>query len=215
MNASVYVLEGAWNKPLEAPQVLPYLDAYSRSHGEVRVHHRTIRNAEDIKYYVSKIPKNSRAFLYVACHGAVGLLDPSDGRSKVPLAAVVDALSSAKLNAIGFLHFGCCEFVESKQRKKVLTELRDAAKAVWVSGYTKEVDWLSSTLLDLALMSEVFVAWHKSPNMKDRAQKAATRFVRSYKQLARSLGFSGLSAITKGLTLFPARVTKQRRRASR
>ncbi len=210
MSASVYVLEGAWEKPVEVPKVLPYLHAYEQSHREVKIFHRTIRNQADVAYYVSKIPKNSRSFVYVACHGQVGLLHPSDKKNQLPVAGVREALGAAKENSIAFLHFGCCEFVQPAEgsRRRFLSDLANSVVGgLWVSGYTREVDWLPSTLFDLALISEVYVPWRRKPNYLAAARKRAATFVESYEQLARSLGFSALYRVGKAITLFPPRVT--------
>ena len=209
MVASVYVLEGAWDKPVEAPQLLPYFSAYEQSHREVRVFHRTIRTHSDISYYLSKIPQRSRSFVYVACHGQVGLLDPSDKENQMPVAVIKEALKSAKEESVSFLHFGCCEFVQPAEgpRRQFLASLADSVDGGrWVSGYTKEVDWLPSTLLDLALISEVYVPWRKKPTHVAAAKKRAEKFVKRYEQLARVLGFSALSRIDTTDTLFPARL---------
>lgn len=207
MTAPLYIFEGAWDSPLEAPLVLPYLMAYAGSHREIKVYHRTIRNAADIAYYVSKIPKGNRSFLYIACHGEPGLLDPSDGRSKITLQAVVDSLSKAKEDSVSFLHFGCCEFIKADdridERIELLKSLSGATESVWTSGYTKDIDYLSSTLLDLALISEVYVPWRKNPRQKANAQKAALSFYSAYSQLASSLGFVALSSLREKNSLFP------------
>lgn len=210
MGASVYVLEGAWDKPHEAPQILPYLAAYEQSHGEVRMYHRTFRNASDIEYYLRRIPTGARAFVYVACHGEVGRLDPSDAASRMPASEVQDVLKSAKRESVSFLHFGCCEFVQPAKgsRRAFLDALaKNIAGGLWVSGYTREVDWLASTLLDLALISEVYVPWFKKPSHVAAAHKRADAFMQRYSQLARALGFSALSGIKGTKVLFPARVT--------
>ena len=206
MTAPVYILEGAWDETLEASQILPYFLAYAGSHREVKVHHRTIRNAEDIAYYVARIPKGSQAFLYIACHGEPGLLDPSDGRSKVPLEAVVTGLESAKERSVSFLHFGCCEFLKTSQRRRTLARLAGATNSMWASGYTKDVDYLSSTLFDLALVSEVYVPWRAAPGKKKQAQKAARDFYAAYSQLAKSLGFSAITSLSGNEVLFPPKV---------
>lgn len=203
--APIFVLEGAWDKTHETPQVLPYLLAYAQSHRCVDLYHRTFRCVEDISYYVSRVSTGKRAFFYFACHGEEGSLIPSDGRSPIPIEDVEDALKKAKDNGIAFVHFGCCHFVQSNNRRQVLSGLRQAARARWVSGYTREVDWLASTLLDLALISEVYVPWYESDGKK--VTKKAEAFFTSYEQLARSLGFSGMYAEQKAERLFPPRIT--------
>lgn len=208
MKAPVFVLEGIWETLLEPPHVLPYLAAYEQSHREANVFHRTFRNQADLAYYIGRIPKGKQAFVYVACHGQVGVLDPSDKASKIPATGVVEALSAAKHQSIAFLHFGCCEFVQSEDatRRATLSNLMQAAGAQWVSGYAKPVDWLSSMLVDLALISAVYIPWHNEPTKAAKAHRAANEFLHSYEQLARELGFSALSRLTNQPTLFPRRL---------
>ncbi len=67
--APVYILEGTWWSNHEVPLILPYFHALATSHREIDLSHRTIRGADDIAYYVSKISRNAGAFLYFACHG--------------------------------------------------------------------------------------------------------------------------------------------------
>lgn len=204
----LYVLEGAWDKPHEAPQVLPYFAAYAQTYQEVDFNHRTFRCLEDIEYYIQRLPKSGRAFIYFACHGEAGKLIPGDGRKKIERTDINEALSKSKLDAIGFVHFGCCSFVHTSasERRKTLESIRASAKGVWASGYTRDVDWLSSTLLDLALISEIYVPWRNAPTMKAAHAKRLKEFTSSYEQLARALGLSALSTIAGTGELFPRKV---------
>jgi hypothetical protein len=209
MKPSVFVLEGLWDKPLEAPQVLPYLTAYEQTYRQVNVFHRTFRNQEDLAFYIGRIPRNQRSFVYIACHAEIGMLDPSDRDSRISAANVQKALAQAKDKSIGFLHFGCCEFVQAEDasRRQTLDSLMQASGARWVSGYAKTADWLSSMLIDLALISEVYAPWHRAPAKKASAHSSATNFLSNYEQLARAHGFSALSCLSKSPTLFPKRLT--------
>lgn len=208
MKAPLYILEGTWWSKRETPLVLSYFQALAASHGDLDLSHRTIRSAADITYYLKRLSRNERAFVYIACHGESLCLKPADGRSKIKREELLDALSVAKPGAIGFLHFGCCEMISADNRRESLAELMSASGAKWVSGYTKPIDWLRSTLLDLALASEFFGSFPHGPGRKGpRLQSAANHFVRSYNQLARGLGFSGLSRSSSGNhRLFPQRL---------
>lgn len=207
MRAPVFVLEGAWDNPHEAPQILPYFTAYAQSHRYIDLQHRTFRCVEDIEYYVKKVPKQERAFFYFACHGNEGNLIPSDGRSKISIQAVENALSNAKEGSIEFVHFSCCDFVKSTNRRQTLSKLREAVDASWVSGYTRGVDWLSSTLLDLAFIDNVYVPWHRSD--KPAVEDFITNFTNDYEQLARSLGLSGMYVHRREESLFPKRLASE------
>ncbi len=206
--APVVVLEGTWWSNHEVPLVLPYFHALSISHREIDVSHRTIRSVEDIGYYVSKIRKNSGVMLYFACHGEGLHLKPAGERDKkIAQADLLTALKEAKEGAVSFVHFGCCEMIDPNARRKTHESIMNAAGAKWSSGYTTSVDWLQSMFLDLALVTEVFVPQHAVPDgRKAKLKKRATDFVATYEQLARELGFSALSQVTGGATLFPERL---------
>ena len=205
--APVVILEGSWWSNHEIPLVLPYFNALATSHREIDLSHRTIRSADDIGYYVSRISKNTGAMLYFACHGSNLSLCPSDGRSPIKPDALLEALSCAKDGAVSFIHFGCCEMVAANDRRENHQRILNTCKAKWASGYTKRVDWLQSTFLDLALVSEVFVPYHNASDGRTAPLKRkADAFVKMYDQLARELGFSALSSVSAGPVLFPERL---------
>ncbi|MBE7515127.1 MAG: hypothetical protein HS105_00735 [Chloracidobacterium sp.] len=205
--ARIVILEGTWWNTHEVPLVLPYFHALEISHREIDISHRTFRNADDVSYYVSRIPKNSGVFLYFACHGVDSELKPAGERSRISWEALQEVLSSAKDGAISFIHFGCCEMVRSGARRETLEPLLDISGAKWVSGYTNEIGWLESMLLDLALVSQVFVpfSW-ASDGRTAQLKRRATKFVENYEHLARQLGFSALCRLTNKDLLIPSRL---------
>lgn len=205
--ARVVILEGTWWSNHEVPLVLPYFHALSISHREIDVSHRTIRCVEDIAYYVGRISKNARCLLYFACHGERLQLKPAGERAKISQERLLEALGKAKPGAVSFVHFGCCEMIDAKARRETHQKILDATSARWSSGYTASVDWLQSTFLDLALVTEVFVPQSASKDGRvTRLKRRAGDFVKSYEQLARELGFSALSKVSSGTKLFPERL---------
>lgn len=209
MKGKCVILEGSWWRTHEAPQVLPYMQALAASNGGFDIGHHTLRCADDVKFWIKKIPKDARALVYFACHGEGQDLLPVGERSRVTRAELIDALACAKRGAVSFLHFGCCEIVDRKRRRKSLSELAQACDAYWVSGYTESVDWLRSTMLDIALVAEMYVGFARAGLRKGpKLQGQAKRFLADYNELARRLGFSGLSYLGQGRNyrLFPARL---------
>lgn len=211
MKATLLVLEGVWAKPTEAPMILPYVTAYANSHGDVDVQYRTIRNKADLEFYVKQIHKNKKAFVYIACHGDVGQLQPTDPKNAIDLDAVCEILGKARDGAIGFLHFGSCWFVQSSTRRETLERLRASARARWVSGYTRSIDWLPSTMFDLSLISEVYVPWRAQPTKIVNAKKRADAFLKRYGQLGRWLGFSAMMAMKDRSALLPRKVNGEKK----
>lgn len=208
MRSQCIILEGSWWKPHELPQVLPYFQALAATQPSISLTHRTIRSLDDITYWVKKIPKNSQSFLYFACHAKELDLLPGGQRYRVYREDLLDVFRGTKPGAIAFLHFGCCEMVDPLNRLRSLQELANASNAYWVSGYTKEIDWFRSTFLDLAVVAELYLAFTMGGNqIGTKLRSQANRFIRDYEQLARSLGFSGLSrGIVAKDRLFPQRL---------
>ncbi|MBN8726978.1 MAG: hypothetical protein J0H15_04660 [Xanthomonadales bacterium] len=212
MIANIYMFEGAWEKATEPPQMLKFMQAYEQTFPGTRVHHRSFRNGEDLAYYLAKIPARQRALVYIACHGEVGLLEPSDKKSRITMATLLDILKSAFPQRIGFLHFGCCHILQPDDglRRKLLVSLQEASGATFVSGYTKEVDWLESTLLDLALIHSVYVEWRDKPTHVSKPMKSLEDFTSDYRPLIKKLGFSAMSSFgNKSQVLWPRKICGQ------
>jgi hypothetical protein len=209
LSITVYILEGTWWSNKEIPQVLPYFQALENSGNRIKLAHYTFRNAADIKYWISRIPRDEKAFVYFACHGDHHKLVPTDNRSTIEKNDLLNALRSAKKGAIEFLHFGCCGIIAKNGRRKALTTYLNASQSKWVSGYAADVDWLSSTLLDLALVAELSIPYHNDGKKRNvKLSFRGRRFLKYYNQLVRSLGFSGAYKNTRGIELFPLRHRK-------
>ena len=191
--ASCWVFEGTWWHAREVPLVLSFLQALQAFKEGLTLSHKTFRSAEDLGYWFRRIGRNERAFVYIACHAKHGILKPVDGRSRIGQDELRAALGSARENAIEFLHFGACQFVPDHNRR----------------GYTKEVDWLSSMLLDLAVISELFLDFHHATrSRRPPLHRKAQAFLDTYEQFARNLGFSGLVANGGPAKLVPERLRR-------
>lgn len=202
--ARIIILEGAWSDEHELPQILPYFQALAVTHDDIEIAHRTFRNADDIAFYVSQIGKNEGVMLYFACHGYKGALQPSAG-TQITLDDVETALGKAEAGAIAFVHFGSCEMVIHGRRRESHLKIMQACGAKWVSGYTKPVDWLPSTFLDLMLVAGIYAPQHgQSDGRAKRINHNANSFYEMYEQTARTLGFSALSVDAAGERLYPA-----------
>lgn len=202
--ARVIILEGSWWDEHEVPQILPYFQALAVTHpDEIEISHRTFRNVDDIAFYISQIRKNEGVLLYFACHGQQGVMQPS-GTTRILPTELAQALRNAKPNAISFIHFGSCEMVLHGRRRESHLEIMEASGARWVSGYTKSVDWLPSTFLDLMLAASIFVPQNGvSDGRSKRINHNANTFYGLYEQTIRQLGFSALSMDSEGERLYP------------
>lgn len=205
--AKIVILEGTWWSSHEVPQVLPYFDALANTNKQIDLSHRTFRNVEDIEYYVGQIKRNAGVFLYIACHGKELSLKPAGNSPAIELTEIASALENAKPGAIEFIHFACCEMINPDARRETHQKVLDASGARWVSGYTVEVDWIQSMFLELALVTELFVGQKVSNDGRvTQLKRRASRFYDDYEQLARRLGFSALTRLSKSDVMFPERL---------
>jgi hypothetical protein len=187
-NLTCYILEGTWWSTRETPQILPYFQALANSGKGIELSHRTFRNIDDLVYWIRKIRKNEGAFLYIASHGEGLKLVPTSKNEKINNTDVIEALKQAKPGAISFLHFGCCEMIDANNRRSCLDAYLTASNAKWVSGYDRTVDWLPSTLLDLALIAELAVPYYADARTTTpRLSIRGRNFINNYEQLVRSL----------------------------
>lgn len=194
MALTCYIFEGTWWNHKEVPQVLPYFQALASTDRRLKLSHRSIKDIDDIRFWISKIPKNEQAFVYFACHGVSQELYPFGNQSKITNEDLLSALGESKENAIDFLHFGCCQMLRRVKKDSSLEGYSLSSNAKWVSGYSKKVGWVQSTLLDLAIVSELAIPAHyasKKSNIK-LAYRAAN-FLKVYGGgFSESLGFAGV-----------------------
>lgn len=59
MKAPCYIPEGAWWKNREVPLTLPYFQALMGSNGGIELSHRTIRSADDVKFWCDGFVRES------------------------------------------------------------------------------------------------------------------------------------------------------------
>jgi len=123
---------------------------------------------------------------------------------------VVSAFEGVKTGAIEFVHFSACEIVDEQDRRGRLQEIAGISGARWVSGYSKGIDWLTSMLLDIAVIADLYLPfYHDTYTRRPQLRKRAKLFLRTYEQLARSLGFSGLACRLNGINgLVPQRMQR-------
>ena len=173
------VLEGKWWNKTEAPRVLPFMKAFEENAFDmqygtqylkaVRVDlgYTQIRTSADFASAIRAIPAKAGAFVYVACHGDGGKDDskgrrliPGDGRTPIAAGAIARAITeNAKRDAIAFLHFGACEFVDGGNPKSSLESLSASGKDPLGVRLSKTIEWMKSTLFDLALIENAFVPY--------------------------------------------------------
>lgn len=91
--------------------------------------------------------------VYIASHGnaseVAGL-----GDFRISRTVIRNVLKNSNQNkSISGLFFGCCGFC-TKDNAKFLIDSNSEAGLQWVAGYTKEVDWIDSSAIDMIFWSK-------------------------------------------------------------
>jgi hypothetical protein len=223
--SDILILEGSWWQKTEAPKMLPFFQALASTQSGIRLSHKSFRSAADIGYWLSGLRKGGEAFVCITSHGEAGELAPVSGDdARITVDDLEKVLPMGK-GAIGFLHFSSCLMFAGANRRAIHERLAEASGARFVSGYSRSVPWMKSTLFDLTLIDELFIDHHKqlkrakrsgkllaSPKLKSRT----ARFFKANDSLIRHLCFSAYSKNMAGdSTLYPERLRQDVRRSSK
>jgi hypothetical protein len=143
---SLLVFESPWNDELESGEsVGPFLMGLKDAL-KIKVISQRFNGRDDLVYYLRKFSeKRSRySHCYIACHGTLGRLQPL--LRDVNAATIADACRGAR--GRGFI-IGACSF----GNRRTATAFLRKTKASFVAGYTKDVPWMDSMLVDLAFLT--------------------------------------------------------------
>lgn len=124
---------------------------------------------------LSKYEKFS--ILYLAAHGESRLLN-SGKKKTISIDKIAEILDGKAKNKI--VHFGSCQTLHKVSKKEMINFLSKTG-AIAVSGYTKKIDFIPSTFLDI-LFFETCQKYHKM-YLIERDMK------QYYSQLCRQMGF--------------------------
>ncbi|MFM7052377.1 MAG: DUF6642 family protein [Planctomycetota bacterium] len=153
----IFCLETDWSEVRATPSVEPMLELLRRCPLRIPFIHRNVVTMDALGYYMSKWTQKRHAdhpILYLAFHGIEGEVQFGDLRGK-PTRVSLDELEESLAGKCQgrVIHFGCCQTIGVSQRR--LQRFIDATGALAVSGYGKDIDWVRSAVLDLALFASI------------------------------------------------------------
>lgn len=173
----ILCLEGEWSEDLRRElSVEPVLQILKRR-GEIQyIHRRCGTKAEFAHYLNQKKYFKSFRIIYLAFHGARGLLQFSPGESVTleELPALAPGAFKGRL-----VYFGSCSTVKAVDER--LKDFLCASGAVAVAGYTKDVNWVESSAFELMFL--YWAAYYKSPHA------LVKRLASRYPQMEATVGF--------------------------
>lgn len=137
---------------------------------------------------------NECKYLYLAMHGDYDGLQTLSGQklSRTELRNLLCQIKETKGSKLRGLHFGSCLFA-SDSLAKFLFEREVGVH--WIAGYSKSVDWIESSAMDLLFLNE-FLNKNGESEIR-RIQATATRLLNVAPGLVNTLGF-GIFVRTPG-----------------
>lgn len=176
MREKIFTLEGEWEKnPKNKTSVWSMLQ-FLKDIERIDFFHRRVATRSDFEFYLKKGKVRSYSTIYFAFHGSNSNIQLGDKKNCLSLNEIAEIAKGGLKNKI--IHFGSCETCKGIRE---LEEFKIATGARIVSGYSKTVDWVDSSILDIAYFSHL--------NDLDKKGYIENRITSYYGDLCNRLGF--------------------------
>src|SRR4051794_22995333 len=183
--SGVFCLEGSWEEDLtDRSSVLPVLELLERL-GKIEYVHRDVGTRPELEHYLARWVNEDIDYyvLYLAFHGSESGLWLSDQTDGAVTFDYLGGVLAGKLEGC-VVHFGSCSAMAAEQRTLMRFLEQTGARAI--TGYSSDVDWVDSALMDLAVMGTLS-KYRQLGTALTRLEQAP-----QYKGLRTQLGFSVL-----------------------
>lgn len=191
--AALLILEGPWWTPEQKPKrpsVLPFLEGLEQYRGDFNIYYsnfyekrgfnRALR--DDLTH-----TREDRLYLYIAAHGGIrtiGGIESESGRigSVMHLNTLLKGITRiASRSAIEGVIIGSCSIGCNVQD---FVRTMKGSPLVWLFGYTCEIEWVASTLVDLSILEYLInldrTNLRSRKRMIDAFSRALSRFNPGY-----------------------------------
>lgn len=173
----IFCLETDWVAVAKAPSVFSLLGLLRSSPIKIPSIHRHVATKDSFHHYLRKwTQRQHRGYpiLYLAFHGIEGVVQFGDLRKSsnhVSLDELEEELAGRCAGRV--IHFSSCRtlVVPEKRMQKFLK----TTGAVAVSGYGRDIDWIRSAIIDLALLSSLQQNAFTAPGLRAVRQRMTRR----------------------------------------
>lgn len=172
---NIFVLEAEWSKNNQDKKSVSQLLGFLSDVLNVDYFHRRIATKKELFYHLKKSLDDNYEIVYLSFHGWEGRIS-SEG-FEIEIEDLYKYKSKLKDKII---HFGSCRTLRLDEDK--LQEIKANLEAKYISGYTKDVDWIDSALLEIAY----FNYWQY---YKKRGADLNKTLQKNYEVLYNRLGF--------------------------
>ncbi len=158
-STALLVIEGLWWTPEQKPKrpsVLLFLEGLESFRGDFNIYYANFYEKVGFRRALEDDLTNTREdrlFLYVAAHGTGKRIGGLKARTGMKLPAMFKAVKDAgNYSNIEGVLIGSCSI--GNNIDDFISTTRDSSIA-WIFGYTCEIDWISSTLVDVTLLEHL------------------------------------------------------------
>jgi len=180
---ALLVLEGPWWTPEtnpKRPSVLPFIQGLEKLTGSFNVYYSNFYEIAGFKRALRDDlthTREKRLFLYIAAHGSGRKVASSDYYSGIQLKTILAELKNlAQYKNLEGVVIGSCEIGNNTH------DFQDAvtgSRIRWIFGYTCEINWLVSTVIDLSVFEHLVEL--RESSLSDQA-KIIGAFVQALKR---------------------------------
>jgi hypothetical protein len=164
--------------------VEPVLELLHHSPLEVPYIHRDVATKEELNFYLRKwtlAEYKNYPILFLAFHGAPGEIFLAQNNKVIKIDELLKILEERCHKKI--IHFGACSVFNLQGRilKRILTRF----DALAISGYSSEVDWVTSSVFEMLFLAEL----QKNAMTKSGILAVKKRINEIAPKLSKTLGF--------------------------
>ena len=155
------VIEGRWFKK-KNQSVRPVFDSlvdllYGTPHAYF---HHQFSSAAALGHVIAHVASTDARFLYIGAHGddaaIYGSIGDDEGKvSRTQLRNVLWKCWDEGVGDFDGLFLGSCSFVTPENAEYILCGEKAPKKLKWIAGYSRDADWVDSTLLDTLFLRRV------------------------------------------------------------
>lgn len=183
----VFCLETDWTDITRAPTVEPLLGLLMRSPLRIPFIHRNVVTRDAFIHYLDKWTLRRHddfPILYIGFHGIEGEVQFGDLRRRSSHMSIDELEEHLADRCQGrVIHFSSCRTLILHERR--IQRFLTRTKAIAVSGYGRDIDWIRSAVLDMALLA----AMQQNAFTAAGLRAVRDRMMRRYRPELRSLKF--------------------------
>ncbi|MDD1681586.1 MAG: hypothetical protein LUQ35_08245 [Methanoregula sp.] len=185
---ALLVIEGLWWTPEQNPKrpsVLSFLEGLESYHGDFNIYYANFYEKVGFRRALEDDLTNTREdrlFLYIAAHGTGKRIGGLKARTGMKLPAMFKAVKDAgNYSNIEGVLIGSCSV--GNNINDFISTTKNSSIA-WIFGYTCEIGWMASTLIDLSIFEHLMML--RKTDLRDRRKivnaftKALRRFNGDY-----------------------------------